>query len=247
MVDQEEGEHLRSPPWTRDELILALDLYIHHKPSTLSQKHPKVVDLSNILNQLPIHGHRPDKAKFRNPNGVYMKLGNFLRLDPTYEGKGLQRGGKLEEQIWNEFHADPTQLGKLASAIKASYKTAAAKPEIAEEQDEEEFPEGKVLYRMHRSRERNRRLAEQVKAAAKKKNGKLACQVCGFNFAESYGTLGDGYIECHHTLPLSSLTATTRTKPQDVALLCSNCHRMVHRRRPWLGISELTTLLSQAE
>jgi 5-methylcytosine-specific restriction protein A len=78
----------RNPPWQRDELILALDLYFRHPPNSISKTHPEVLALSELLNALPIHPHRPDAARFRNPAGVYRKLCNFLRFDPTYQGKG---------------------------------------------------------------------------------------------------------------------------------------------------------------
>ena len=79
---------LRSPAWTRDELILALDLYFKHPPSHISKDHPEVRKLSDLLNSLPIHKDRPDALRFRNENGVYTKLCNFFSLDPEYTGKG---------------------------------------------------------------------------------------------------------------------------------------------------------------
>jgi 5-methylcytosine-specific restriction protein A len=175
-----------------------------------------------------------------------MKLGNFLAADPSYHGKGLQRGGKLEKQIWDEFHSDPLELHRLANAIKAGYQSAAARPAAADEPDEDDFPEGKLIYRMHRTRERNPALVRLVKTRALKASGRLACAVCRFDFARTYGSPGEGYIECHHTLPLSAAAGRTRTRAEDIALLCSNCHRMVHRRRPWLGIEELSTLVEKA-
>src|SRR5690554_6763003 len=93
----------RNPPWTRDELILALDLYFRLDPVDISADHPGVIALSNLLRQLPIHQHRPDPERFRNPNAVCMKLWNFARLDPSYKGAGLEAGSKLDEAIWDEF------------------------------------------------------------------------------------------------------------------------------------------------
>lgn len=52
-----------------------------------------------------------------------MKLSNFLALDPTYEGKGLERGGKLEQRIWNEFSNNREELAKLANAIREASLT----------------------------------------------------------------------------------------------------------------------------
>jgi len=59
------------------------------------------------------------------------------------------------------------------------------------------------------------------------------CQACGFDFASKYGVqLGEGFIEAHHLRPLSSLEegeVATYTVATDFAVLCSNCHRMIHR------------------
>jgi hypothetical protein len=73
-----------NPTWERDELILALDLCFEHNPNTISARRFAVSELSDVCNRLPIHGDVSGFAKFRNPNGVYMKLCNFLRLDPAF-------------------------------------------------------------------------------------------------------------------------------------------------------------------
>ncbi len=64
--------------------------------------------------------HRPDRARFRNPNGVYMNLCNFLALDPSYHGKGLERGGRRVQEISNEFHADQAALQVLVDPFLAA-------------------------------------------------------------------------------------------------------------------------------
>jgi len=110
----------RNPTWSREELILALDLYFKLGCSKFSSSHPEVIALSELLNKLSIHKDRPDAATFRNPNGVSMKLSNFLRLDPSYTGTGLERGGKLEESIWDEFATDRQKLSRAAQKVRAS-------------------------------------------------------------------------------------------------------------------------------
>jgi 5-methylcytosine-specific restriction protein A len=112
-------------------------------------------------------------------------------------------------------------------------------------EDEDEFPEGKVLYRQHRTRERNRNLVEQVKNQAAKE-GQLRCSACGFDFNQVYGDLGKGYIECHHTVPISEYADRKTTKISELALVCSNCHAMLHRRRPWLSIWDLSAAIKPA-
>lgn len=57
---------------------------------------------------------------------------------------------------------------------------------------------------------------------------KLKCEVCGFDFEEVYGKLGAGYIEVHHKKPVSEGERITDLD-NDLAMLCSNCHRMIHR------------------
>ena len=155
-----------NPTWARDELILALDLYFEHNPNSISARHASVRELSDILNRLPIHGDLSGFTKFRNPNGVYMKMCNFLRLDPTYKGKGLAKGSQGEEVVWSEFAGDRALLRRTADAIKAGLSHPDASPLVGATDEEEEFPEGKVLYRLHRARERNPRLRERAKAAA---------------------------------------------------------------------------------
>jgi 5-methylcytosine-specific restriction protein A len=234
----------RNPTWKSDELILALDLYFRHNPSHISKNHVEVKQLSDILNSLPIHEIKLDEEKFRNANGVYMKLCNFLRYDPDYTGVGLQRGGKLEQQIWDEFAHKREYLHKVAESIKNLVaSTNYEQMQSIIEDEEDEFPEGKVLYRRHRMRERSQSLVRRAKQLAFEKHGRLMCECCKFDFSVRYGELGQGYIECHHTIPVSEYTENAKTRVQDLALVCSNCHRMLHRKRPWLSIGELSKLI----
>lgn len=67
--------------------------------------------------------------------------------------------------------------------------------------------------------------------AAKRAHG-TTCQACGFNFNNFYGALGDDYIEAHHLTPLSTLKDNEQRDydaRKDFAVLCANCHRMIHK------------------
>ncbi len=103
--------------------------------------------------------------------------------------------------------------------------------------------EGKPKVRTHRSRERDGALPRAKKAEATR-NGTLGCEVCGFVFADWYGDHGADYIECHHREPLASLVPGTakRTTLEDLALVCANCHRMLHRN-DWPTVEMLRTRL----
>jgi 5-methylcytosine-specific restriction enzyme A len=71
----------------------------------------------------------------------------------------------------------------------------------------------------------------------------LACEVCDFDFAATYGTLGERFIEAHHLVPFDHAD-TTKAKLADVALVCSNCQRMLHRARPWISPTQIQERLS---
>ena len=157
---------MSKPDWSRDELILALELYFREPMARGSKTHPEVVNLSKILNQLSIHQGQALDDAFRNPSGVAMKLSNFLRLDPGYEVKGLSRGSKLEEEVWNTFVGDTERLMSVASVIRNVVVAGEASVERnveKEEQEQQEAPEGKILTRMHMIRERSSKLVVRKK------------------------------------------------------------------------------------
>lgn len=242
----------RNPPWIRDELILALDLYFKCRQSLPGPKSASVIELSHLLNQMGVMLQRTkDNATYRNPNGVSMKLMNFRRLDPLYinEGKkGLTAGNKEEIVVWDEFAHQPNQLSVVAHAICQAIAASESEKlniELSEDWEMSEASEGRVLTRMHRIRERNPKLVKQVKNNVLKKYGKLFCFACYFDFAEKYGEAGKGLIDVHHTKPIHTLGEHSKTKIEDLVLLCPNCHRVVHAKRPWLSLDELISLVRQ--
>lgn len=112
----------RNPPWSRDELILALDLYLRFRRTPPGKDSEEIMELSALLGQMGYASGSPDARTFRNANGVYMKMMNFRRFDSEYtaDGKvGLTRGNRNEEAIWKEFSSDPVALSKAVAAIRA--------------------------------------------------------------------------------------------------------------------------------
>jgi len=71
------------------------------------------------------------------------------------------------------------------------------------------------------------------------------CVACGFDFGKEYGKWGDGYIEVHHLVPLAEVDENHQVNPEtDLAPVCANCHRMIHRRRgKTLTIDELREMI----
>ena len=71
----------------------------------------------------------------------------------------------------------------------------------------------------------------------------LKCEVCGFDFKKVYGKLGAGYIEVHHKKPVSDGERITDLD-NDLVMLCSNCHRMIHRGRDhMITVEELKRII----
>lgn len=229
---------MKHPPWTRDELILALDLYFKEPSARGSKTHPAVIELSELLNRLPIRPPTDSDATYRNPNGVGLKLSNFLQYDPDYKGVGMKHGNKLEAVVWDEYADDPIRLAQVAKAIRLNADTV-HHADTGGQQGDDEALEGKLLTRAHKMRERDQGLAKKKKAQVFENTGKLECEVCGFDFSAKYGELGEGFAECHHTKPLSTLKPGEKTKLSDLAVVCANCHRMLHRAKPWISIEEL--------
>lgn len=104
-------------------------------------------------------------------------------------------------------------------------------PRLFQQADAEDDEQGLCEENLHSLREhkrieRNKKLATR----AKKLHG-YTCKACGFNFEERYGALGEGFIEAHHLTPLSELKGEkVLLDPRcDFTVLCSNCHRMIHR------------------
>ncbi|MBA7491722.1 hypothetical protein ES702_02270 [subsurface metagenome] len=115
--------------------------------------------------------------------------------------------------------------------------------EFGYDPNEESFKEGKVQLRLHLTKERNRSLVIRAKEIwNREQSGRVRCSICSFSFPETYGKVGEGFIEAHHTQPISSLAPDTIISMADLVPVCSNCHSMLHRHRPWLTVEQLHTI-----
>ena len=107
-----------------------------------------------------------------------------------------------------------------------------------------EYEEGTEKIKQHIVRERNPELIYKAMELFKSNhNGNIYCEICGFDFHKKYGTIGDGFIEVHHTKHVSEMKPGEKTNISDLLMVCSNCRSMMHRRKPWLGKDELMLLL----
>lgn len=81
----------------------------------------------------------------------------------------------------------------------------------------------------HRHREASLRRAK-IAEAISANGGRLICEVprCGFDFRKTYGKIGTGYAHVHHTVPLGKTLTPRKTKISELAIVCPNCHAMIH-------------------
>lgn len=133
----------------------------------------------------------------------------------------------------SNFRVEKAEWDRIAELVATTIRAqiGASVASIPEEIDEDEedlgAPEGRVVLRQHRIRERSGLLARKKKDLAKRK-GAYICEVCGFNKDRKFAPVSDAAIECHHKTPLSQLLPGQNTTLSELMLVCANCHRMLH-------------------
>lgn len=97
--------------------------------------------------------------------------------------------------------------------------------------------EGQIKLIAHLRRERNPTLANEKRRLAMTTNG-LKCEACSSYSGLMYPGLAPAIWEVHHRVPLTEMEAPTKTFMKDLAVLCPNCHRAIHRTKPMLSVEE---------
>ncbi len=156
----------------------------------------------------------------------------------TLESNGINPGmAATQTFFWNLFN-----LGNIMV-------NPTLPPNVIDTDDEEllAVQEGmeRSRLKMHKFYERNRKVVEQKKRIAIQ-NGNLCCEICKFDFEKTYSIVGRNFIECHHKVPISS-GGIVITTVDSLALVCANCHRMLHRRNElgeYYSMDELSKIVS---
>jgi putative restriction endonuclease len=123
--------------WTREELIVAFNLYCKIPFGRIHIRNPLVIELARAIG--------------RTPSAVSWKLANFARLDPALKKRniaGAAHGAKAEVDIWDEFNSDWERL-----AFESEGLLAQITGHVSELEDEAKvFPEGKTREAILRTR-----------------------------------------------------------------------------------------------
>jgi 5-methylcytosine-specific restriction enzyme A len=235
---------LSRPKWTYDEIVLACALAESNGWRQVYDTDERAKELSRVLQSPLIHPfpHHPD---FRNDAGVGQKTRNIVDNHPAHRGS-RSNGNRLDKKVLNDFLADLIGMRAEAERIRDLLTTATPDSIELPDLDTLDIPieEGGLTIRAHLCRERDPKLRRRKIDDTKSRGLPIACEVCDFDFGQVYGAHGRDYIECHHRTPLH-VTGATQTMLADLALLCSNCHRMIHRTKKWLTVEELKDLLTR--
>ncbi|MFB9905143.1 HNH endonuclease [Allokutzneria oryzae] len=236
-------QEVRGPAWTREEIILACDLLKQNGWRALSTDDDRVIELSKTLQKLGAHPAEVRGPKYRNLNGVKRKTADLATRLPGYPGKQT-RGNRLDSEVLLDFLERPEEMEEVARGILRGVENGEFEglPDLPDDEDGDGADEGRLLLRRHLVRERNRPLRnKKINSVLREKNC-LECEVCGFDFEKVYGDRGARFAECHHAVPLH-VSGEVQSKLDDLVILCSNCHRMIHRGRRWLTPPELRELV----
>jgi 5-methylcytosine-specific restriction protein A len=228
------GKKKENPHWTREETILAYEVYLKHGALGAGSKEVKA--LSEALNALPIHSSENRKTKFRTDSSVAAKLRNLAFVKT---GKGLSSHSKMDVEVVNEFGDDLARVEDFAASIWVTAHEVAGQEgpllDMDDEQDSSSVKEGRLIERTHKIRERRTQRLEKLKQM-RKRYEKLFCVACGVTEEEFPEGLQECVFEVHHSLPLSKIKESeANVSLDDLVVLCANCHRMIHQMMREVG------------
>lgn len=180
------------------------------------------------------------KTSTENYIKVSSTLWNKVKLSGVTQGNAckienigsVDNIDELQLDIWEAFKKHFVPSEKESATITSSIfkELEITNPDLT-------VKEGELKLVTHILKERNRKIILEKKKQAIKNNN-LKCEVCTFSFLEKYQS---NFIECHHISPISLSQGIVETTLDDLALVCSNCHRMLHTKfnGVYLNIEEL--------
>lgn len=164
-----------------------------------------------------------------------MNILHFIGLRGEHKGifqdysivQAIKRLGQKEEDEFSLLIQSLNRLNRLEENNEKLKDILENDIDSENAEDDNYYKDGAVKYYYGKRYERN---VENRKKAIEIHG--LSCVVCGFNYEEIYGERGAEFIEVHHVNPLSTLNEETVINPEtDLVPVCSNCHRMIHRRK----------------
>jgi 5-methylcytosine-specific restriction enzyme A len=212
------GAGRRNPDWEWDEIVLACDLVARNGWRAMPAENAQVIELSELLRRMTVHPLEARRPDFRNPNGVGRKTADIATHHPQYPGRQTH-GNVLDEQVMARFLAEPDVMHAVAESIRAS--VANGEPADFPREvgyDGESEMEGRYLLRWHAYRERNPALRRRKINSVLSGGGSLSCEVCSFDFAQTYGKRA---AAISNAITWSRCTSAARGHGQSTTWRCS--------------------------
>lgn len=157
-------------------------------------------------------------------------------------GQGMRRWAARAGNVGATHKA----LRAMFAYVLKCLRSKAGLPRNPTPADDESAFEGELKKRYHRHRRREAKLRSwKIADAIHKNSGRLVCEVrnCRFDFEETYGELGAGFAEVHHLKPLKYAPRRgQKTSLRDLAIVCANCHRMIHQNGECRALADVNVL-----
>jgi 5-methylcytosine-specific restriction enzyme A len=148
------------------------------------------------------------------------------------------KGGIGQSNVW---YADKPESAEIVAKVLQLVESEAV-DHLPDIDSEAAGLEGNPRLKAHLWRERNSSIVKKKKKDVLTKTGALRCEVCGFDSEKVYGKYGKGFCEVHHLTQLHKADGIVKTELSDLAIVCSNCHRIIHRIDPMPDIKNFTRM-----
>ena len=136
------------------------------------------------------------------------------------------KGGIGQSNVW---YADKPESAGLVEKVRLFIERNVETDQLPDVDAKASGSEGNPRFVAHLRRERNSTIVKKKRTQVLAATGALCCELCGFDFEKVYGEHGKEFCEVHHLIPLHKSDGIIETKLSDLAIVCSNCHRIIHR------------------
>ena len=211
---------MASASFTRDEVILDLDVLFSSENGKVTADSDEIKELSLLLNRLPIHPTENRRADFRNNTGIARQL--MLYRSSCNTGKQDPNVGALFFDVAFEYEDRASELHTIAEAIRKNKEVFASL--FGSPLEDDGFPEGILLGHLHR-------IVEQRDGA--KLATKDHCEICKSKPTLCYRNAGQ-LLQNHLVVAPTFMTYSKKYRTDSFLTVCPTCHAALHRYRPWL-------------
>jgi 5-methylcytosine-specific restriction protein A len=204
---------------------------------------PKGIIGSGIVRTSPfISSHFNDETKESN----YVDIEFDILLNPEKEpilSFDTLRSNGLSEQNWTPQASGTSVRAHLIEKLEKVWFEFLAVNKIRYNpfipSEKETFEEGSATQVLQTRYERN----PYAREACLNYYG-YSCNVCKFNFGETYGEIGKNFIHVHHLNQVAAIGKSYKVDPIiDLRPVCPNCHAMLHKQNPPYAIEEMVSFL----